>query len=52
MYGFTSQKTGNYVERDVKTSHLAKFKYINRIDKKARKIKEEETYQEKNVQVI
>lgn len=28
-------------------SHLAKFRYINRIDIQARKIKKEERYQEK-----
>jgi len=38
---------GNYVETDVKTSHLAKSKYIDRIDIQARKIKKEERYQEK-----
>jgi hypothetical protein len=46
-YGITSQKKGKYVEIDVKTSHLAKFKYINRIDISARKIKKQERYQEK-----
>jgi len=38
---------GNYVETGVKTSHLAKFKYVNRVDIHARKIKKEERYQEK-----
>jgi len=38
---------GNYVETDVKTSHLAKSKYIDRTDIQARKIKKEERYQEK-----
>jgi len=38
---------GNFVETGVKTSHLAKFKYIKRIDIKARKIKKEERYQGK-----
>jgi len=46
-YGFAFQKMWNYVETGVKTSHLAEFKYINRIDIQTRKVKKEERYQEK-----
>ena len=41
---------GNYVETDVKTSHFAKSKYINRIDIQARKIKKD-IKKRKNVQM-